>query len=194
MPSEKLSEKEIARRKKLSESAKARHAKKRAEKELKGKTAEVVVVEDIDTLMEEGEKQQSVDLNSSLVQQAIANYIEQQNGEIKKSKQVRKGTCSRHPDIQVKAGENCQACIKNTNVFNARTEQAKFVLPCPRCNRRTRSEDGGNIQTFYSKKGAYACAMCEIDYTISGELVEWQSGQSQSAVNKEIDQRLRRAK
>jgi len=36
--------------------------------------------------------------------------------------------------------------------------------------------------------------MCEIDYTISGELVEWQSGQSQQAVNKEIDQRLRRVK
>ena len=175
MPNKKLTEKEIARRKNLSDKAKARHAKKRAEKEITGKSATIIAVDeatDINTLMEEGEKQQGVDLNNALVQQAIANFIEQQTDQVNKTKQVRKGTCSRHPDIQVKAGENCDACIKNTNVFNARTEQQKFVLPCPRCSRRTRTEDGGNIQTFYSKKGAYACAMCEIDYTISGELVE----------------------
>ncbi len=188
MPKE-LTEKEIARRKNLSDKAKARHAKKRAEKEA-AQTPEV----NIDSMMEEGEKQQGVDLNNALIQQAIANFIEQQTGQVSKAKQVRKNTCSRHPNIQVKAGESCDVCIKNTNVFNARTEAAKFVLPCPQCDRKTRTEDGGNIQTFYSRKGAYACAVCEIDYTTSGEKVSWQSGSSQYAVNKEIDLRVRRAK
>jgi hypothetical protein len=177
----KLTEKEIARRKKLSIAAKARHAKKKAEKEATREAEDTIVSGSIDTLMEDGEKQATQDL----IQQAIANFISAQTDTAK---------CSRHPDIDVKAGENCKVCIKNTLVFNARTDAAKFVLPCPICDRKTRSEDGGNIQTFYSKRGAYACAMCEIDYTTSGELVKWQSGQSQNAVNKEIDQRLRRAK
>jgi hypothetical protein len=185
MAKKELTEKEVARRKAASERMKARHAEKKVEKD-----PEV----DIDAMMEEGEKQQAVDLNSALIQQAIANFVAQQTGEIKKEKIVRKDRCVRHPDIEVKAGENCTRCIKQTNVYNERLSQLKFVAPCPKCGRNKRSEDGGCIKTFRSKKGAYACSICEIDYTIKGQVVCWKTGASHDAVDKEIDFRDRKLK
>lgn len=187
--------KEEEKKKKRAEQQRNYRAKKKAEKEAEEKAVvETPPEPSIDEQMDDMNKQGEVDLNNALIQQAIANFVAEQTGNIKQEKIVRKGRCHRHPEVTLKPHENCQKCIQQTNLFNARTEAAKFVLPCPRCGRKTRSEDGGCIQTFYSKKGCYACAVCEIDYSTSGEAVEWKSGKSQGAVNREIDFRTKRAK
>jgi hypothetical protein len=170
-----------ATKKKLSVAAKARHAATRAAKEPS-------IDDQMSTMNDEGQ----VNLQNAIAQNAIANYIAQVTGELDNTRRVRKDKCHRHPDVNVKAGDNCPVCIKNTHVHNAMVEAKKFVLPCPQCGDASRSEDGGIIQTFYSKKGHYACAMCQIDYNVKGEIVTWQGGKSQQEVNNEILFRKRR--
>jgi len=87
-------------------------------------------------------------------------------------KRIDKNKCTRHPDMVVKPGANCEKCLHDSRVMEASMHNRTYVLPCPQCGDAKRQADGGTIKKHVGK-GAYACGNCKISYTISGEKCKW---------------------
>jgi len=175
-------------KRKISEANKKRHAEKKAAKEAEEvKAPEVNINQEMaqmDDAAKEVAKQQAI---AAAVAKALAEF----NGEESKVR-IDKNKCTRHPYEDVKPGENCQKCIVATQRHAQRVALTNSVLPCPKCGEAKKEEQGGCIKTFYSKKGHYACAMCELDYNVKGECVTWQGAKSGNVLNNELLYRKRR--
>ena len=185
MPKGKMSDEQ---KRKISEANKKRHAEKKAAKEAKEiETPEVNIEQEMAVMDEAGQDA----IKQQVIQDAIAKALAELSGE-KSKVRINKNKCTRHPDEDVKPGENCQKCIVATQRHAQRLALTKNVLPCPKCGEATREEDGGCIKTFYSKKGHYACAMCELDYNVKGECVTWQGAKAGNVLNNELLYRKRR--
>ena len=173
-------------KKKISEANKARHAKNREDKAAKASNLEAT----LDAQM----KKMEVEAKAT----ARANEIAARKKALedlklsKPDKRVTKNKCHRHPDIDVKPGENCEKCIGQSTAYDNVMNITKSVLPCPKCGQAKREEEGGSIKTFYSKKGHYGCGKCSISYNVKGEATDWSSGKDQSLLEQEI--RFRRNK
>ncbi len=150
-------------RKKISDAAKARHAKAR---ELKGKSVEVVVINETDDF--------KYQLNFECPKPSKDENISA------------KSSCRRHPDVTFPIGASCQKCKVACLRYNAVMANKTFILPCPNCKASTQEEDGGCIKTFYSKADHYSCGHCKISYNLKGEKVTWESGKDEQLFNREI--------
>ena len=141
-------------KKKISEANKARHAKNREAKAAKAAEPDPIdtQMKDMETAKEERDKQ-------LVIQNAVLEALKSVNL-AKTEKRVTKDKCHRHPDVNVKPGENCDKCIGQTKAYDNVLNINKSVLPCPKCGMAKREEDGGSIKTFYSKKGHYGCGKC----------------------------------
>lgn len=161
-----------------------RMAKKKAEEK---EAAEKAVEETTDTqpqvnLDEELDKQDASE-QAEAIKKAMAMIMKnpaaflQAYGDLEASggspviKKVEK--CHRHPDIDVKPGENCPECIAQSKHDEQIRRNREYVLACPKCGESKHKDQGGTVWILTKKPGHYACGFCKISYNVAGECVEW---------------------
>lgn len=91
--------------------------------------------------------------------------------------------CSRHPDIDVKPGENCEECLSQSHAHERMMNTRDYVIPCPKCQNALRQQYGGTIKKLPTP-GIYSCGNCEITYNSKGEMTTWESGQDKKYFDK----------
>lgn len=84
--------------------------------------------------------------------------------------------CLRHPDIDVKPGDNCPECMAQSHSYEKMMNIRDFVIPCPKCKNAVRQQYGGTIKKLPAA-GIYSCGNCELTYNNKGEMTTWDSGQ-----------------
>jgi hypothetical protein len=90
----------------------------------------------------------------------------------KKEVRVLINKCTRHPDMVVRPGDNCEKCIFDSQKMEADLNRRDFVLPCPKCGDNKRQKDGGTIKKL-PRAGHYSCGNCKTSYNTSGEQCKW---------------------
>lgn len=91
--------------------------------------------------------------------------------------------CSRHPDIDVKPGENCEECLSRSHAHERMMNTRDYVIPCPKCQNALRQRNGGTIKKLPTP-GIYSCGNCEVTYNGKGEMTTWESGQDKKYFDK----------
>jgi hypothetical protein len=127
---------------------------------------------DMDAEMKKAEAEAVETAKQNAIATAVAAVLAQFEKPEKSEVRVMKDKCHRHPDVDVKPGQNCDKCIESSLSMNKLINDREFVLPCPECGNQQRQSNGGTIKKFL-KKGHYSCGNCKVSYNTTGESVPW---------------------
>jgi hypothetical protein len=155
--------------------AKGKAKREQAQEELNTETKEApqATEADYEKLMAAEEAKRMADMIKTMMSNPIAFLQAMGNQNQGPAVIVRKEKCHRHPDIDVKPGDNCPECLIQIRQDEIRSLNINFVLPCPKCGDKTKFQNGGLIKILPKKPGHYGCGLCKITYNTSGEVTEW---------------------
>ncbi len=107
--------------------------------------------------------------------------LEEQARNIAGTSKVRKVVekCHRHPDQNVKPGDNCPLCIEYSKSTERLIQINNHAPPCPKCGKSEIFKMGinaGVIKIAKTVNGVrhYGCGNCSVTYNLKGECVKWE--------------------
>lgn len=154
--------------------AKKAQAKEEIKAEAKAVTENKASEEDYEKLMAAEEAKRIADLMKQMLANPMAFLQAMGNAQPQgPSVVVRKEKCHRHPDTDVKPGENCPDCLVQIKRDEIRELNLNFILPCPKCGDKVKFQNGGCIKILHKKPGHFGCGNCKISYNTRGEVVDW---------------------